>query len=158
VTAITDLQNTDRPLRRDAENNRQRILAAARELFARRGLGVTLNDIAHFAGVGVGTVYRRFPDKSKLIEDLFEQRVQELVDLAHVGLADPDPWHGMTQFFEQALELQAQDMALKDLAFAMPDGLQSVRRVRAQLLPLTAELARRAQASGQLRVDITRHA
>ena len=52
---------SERPLRKDAERNRQRILDAARELFAEEGLGVTLNDIAHHAGVGVGTVYRRFP-------------------------------------------------------------------------------------------------
>ena len=53
----------ERPLRADAERNRQRIIDAARELFAERGLDVTLNDIARHAGVGVGTVYRRFPDK-----------------------------------------------------------------------------------------------
>jgi len=62
----------EKPLRRDAARNRQRILDAARELFAQRGLSATLNDIAHHAGVGVGTVYRRFPDKSQLIDGLFE--------------------------------------------------------------------------------------
>ncbi len=62
------ISGEEKPLRRDAERNRVRILAAARELFAARGLGVTLNDIAHHAGVGVGTVYRRFPDRSELIE------------------------------------------------------------------------------------------
>ena len=67
------------PCARDAERNRQRILDAARELFAEEGLGVTLNDIAHHAGVGVGTVYRRFPDKTELIEELFEQRLEDLV-------------------------------------------------------------------------------
>ncbi|HEX7609109.1 MAG TPA: helix-turn-helix domain-containing protein, partial [Solirubrobacteraceae bacterium] len=60
----------ERPLRRDAERNRQRVLAAARELFAERGLDVTLDDIARGAGVGVGTVYRRFPDKEQLIDAL----------------------------------------------------------------------------------------
>ena len=58
---------TERPLRKDAELNRRKILDAAGELFAQRGLGVTLNDVAHHAGVGVGTVYRRFPDKAQLI-------------------------------------------------------------------------------------------
>src|SRR6058998_191476 len=65
---------TDHPLRKDAERNRQRILDAARELFAERGLGVTLNDVAHHAGVGVGTVYRRFPDKEVLIDTLFQEQ------------------------------------------------------------------------------------
>ena len=81
-----------RPLRVDAERNRLRILDAARELFAQRGLGVTLNDIAHHAGVGVGTVYRRFPDKNRLIDDLFEQRLQELVGF--IETAAPTPIRG----------------------------------------------------------------
>src|ERR1700735_4466243 len=113
----------DRPLRKDAERNRLRILDAARELFAQRGLGVTLNDIAHHAGVGVGTVYRRFPDKNRLIDDLFEQRLQELVGFVETAAADPDPWRGITVFLEQALELQASDRGLMELITGMPDGL-----------------------------------
>jgi AcrR family transcriptional regulator len=145
----------DRPLRRDAQVNRQRILDAAAELFARRGLGVTLNDVAHHAGVGVGTVYRRFPDKHALIEDLFERRFQEMVDLAEESLADPDPWHGLCTFMEQVLELQANNSGLRDLVFAMPDGLATVRQARARLLPLGEEVVRRAQQSGQLRTDFS---
>src|SRR5438105_12820922 len=103
----------ERPLRKDAERNRQRILDAAAELFAQRGLGVTLNDIAHHAGVGVGTVYRRFPDKADLIEGLFEQRIRQIVELADAALADPDPWRGLTGFIERTCELQAQDRAFK---------------------------------------------
>src|SRR3954462_1928388 len=77
---------TDRPLRRDAERTRQRILEAAREAFAEGGLAVTLDEIAHRAGVGVGTVYRRFPDKEELIDALFEERMGELVALAETSL------------------------------------------------------------------------
>jgi AcrR family transcriptional regulator len=144
-----------KPLRKDALINRQRILDAAAELFAQRGLGVTLNDVAHHAGVGVGTVYRRFPDKHALIEDLFEQRFEEMVELAEESLDDPDPWHGMCRFMEQVLELQANNSGLRDLVFAMPDGLATVRQVRARLLPLGEEVIRRAQQSGQLRTDVS---
>jgi AcrR family transcriptional regulator len=143
-----------RPLRVDAERNRLRILDAARELFAQRGLGVTLNDIAHHAGVGVGTVYRRFPDKNRLIDDLFEQRLQELVGFIETAAADPDPWHGITVFLEQALELQASDRGLMELITGMPDGLERVARIRDRLFPLGAEVVRRAHESGQLRDDI----
>ena len=59
-------------LRKDAALNRERLLAAASELFAERGLNVTLNDIAHHAGVGVGTAYRRFANKEEVIDALFE--------------------------------------------------------------------------------------
>jgi AcrR family transcriptional regulator len=143
-----------KPLRVDAERNRQRILDAARELFAERGLGVTLNDIAHHAGVGVGTVYRRFPDKKQLIDDLFEQRIQDLVRFMEAAVADPDPWHGITVFLERALELQASDRGVKELLTGMPDGLQRLSRIRERLFPLGSELIRRAHESGQLRRDI----
>src|SRR3954471_24303008 len=97
---------SDRPLRRDAERNRQRILAAAGELSTERGLRVTLDDIAHHAGVGVGTVYRRFPDKEVLIDALFEQRLERMRATAEQALADPDPWNGLVRFFERGCELQ----------------------------------------------------
>ena len=66
------------PLRADAERNRQRLLEAARELFAERGLDVTLDEIARHAGVGTGTAYRRFPNKDALIEALMVERFGEL--------------------------------------------------------------------------------
>src|ERR1700680_1616117 len=105
-------KDAERPLRKDAERNRQRILEAARELFTEQGLGVTLNDIAHFAGCGVGTVYRRFPDKEQLIDALFEERVGELVACAEAALSNPDPWEGFVGFLEYGLRLQAQDRGL----------------------------------------------
>jgi AcrR family transcriptional regulator len=124
-------------------------------LFAERGLGVTLNDIAHHAGVGVGTVYRRFPDKKQLIDGLFEQRLEDLVVLMNAAVGDPDPWRGLTGFLERALELQAADRGLRELISGMPDGLERVTRIRALLLPLGTELVRRAQGAGRLRSDIT---
>jgi AcrR family transcriptional regulator len=154
VTQITLTTTADKPLRRDAELNRQRILEAARELFAERGLGVTLNDIAHHAGVGVGTVYRRFPDKAQLIDELFEQRVEELVALMDVAVADPDPWHGLIGFLHRMAEVGAADRALKDILTSTPDGAQRVCRIRDRLMPGGAELVRRAQAEGKLRQDI----
>jgi AcrR family transcriptional regulator len=143
-----------KPLRRDAERNRRRILDAARELFAQRGLGVTLNDIAHHAGVGVGTVYRRFPDKTVLIESLFEESFQEIADRLRTAVADPDPWHGLVTFLDGQFESQARDQGLKELITATPDGVARVARLRDELLPLTADLIRRAQKSGSMRHDI----
>lgn len=160
VTETHDMALTDphagahRPLRADAERNRQRILDAARELFSERGLCVTLNDIAHHAGVGVGTVYRRFPDKARLIEELFEERLGELVAAMDRGIADPDPWHGLTTFLERALELQVADRGLRDIIFQMPGGLERVAEIRGRLLPRGTELVRRARDAGALRADI----
>ena len=73
---------TEAPLRKDAARNRERLLTAASELFAERGLAVTLNDIAHRAGVGVGTAYRRFANKDEVIDALFEQRLQDVIAVA----------------------------------------------------------------------------
>ena len=94
-----------RSLRKDAALNRERLLAAASELFAERGPGVTLNDIAHHAGVGVGTAYRRFANKAEIIDALFEDRLQEIARLATEALAKEDAWEAFVAFFEQALEL-----------------------------------------------------
>ena len=144
---------TDKPLRKDAERNRKLILEAAEELFIERGLGVTLNDIAHHAGVGVGTVYRRFPDKDRLIEGLFERRLEEMVDLMQRALDDPDPWTGLVSFLEGALELQSRNFALKDLILGTSEGLDSICKLRDRLLPLGQRLIRRAQDAGELRPD-----
>ena len=144
---------SERPLRKDAERNRQRILDAARELFARDGLGVTLNDIAHHAGVGVGTVYRRFPEKEQLIEELFEQQVQELVGLMEEALEDPDPWRGLTGFLRRNLELQARDRAFREIIVGTPEAAQRMRQIRARMFPLGAQLVQRAKDAGALRAD-----
>src|SRR4051812_11232440 len=103
----------ERPLRRDAELNRQRILTAAADAFAEGGLAVTMDEIARRAGVGVGTVYRRFPDKELLIEALFEQRIDELVVLAEAARDEADPFAGLARFFESFVAIQAADRGLK---------------------------------------------
>lgn len=141
------------PLRRDAQRNRDRIVAAARELFAERGMEVTLNEIAHYAGVGVGTVYRRFPDKDVLVEEVLQARFGEVADLMHRAAADPDPWRGLTGFLYGSLELQAQDRALSDILLGAPLSAQRLSAMRAAMVPVARDLIDRAHASGQLRAD-----
>jgi AcrR family transcriptional regulator len=142
-------------LRKDAERNRQRILQAARELFAERGLGVTLNDIAHHAGVGVGTVYRRFPAKEPLIDTLFQEQLDEWQRLFEEGLADPDAWRAVVTVHERALELWARNRGLKEIVLASPEASERGTKQRTQLHPLAAKLIERAQAAGQVRPDAT---
>jgi AcrR family transcriptional regulator len=144
----------EKPLRRDAERNRQRILAAARELFAERGLEVTLDDIAHAAGVGVGTVYRRFPDKDELIEALFEVRIGEVVDAAHEALEVADPWDAYVGFLTRALELQASDRGLKEVLLGSARGRERVESAREKIQPAAVTLLRRAQLAGVVRDDL----
>ncbi len=142
-----------RPLRRDAERNRQRILTAAGELFAERGLAVTLDDIARHAGVGVGTVYRRYPDKELLIDALFEERLKALCEAAEAALGVEEPWDGLVLFFERGGELQARDRGLKELIADHAHGGECLIRARDRLRVLVTELFDRAKAAGVVRPD-----
>jgi AcrR family transcriptional regulator len=144
----------DRPLRRDAERNRQRINQAARELFAERGFAVTLDDIADRAEVGIGTVYRRYPDKRALIDLLFEERMAQIVELFDTGLADPDPWRGLVFALESSLALMVEDRGLWELMMSGDHGGDGVQRGRVELGPRMERLVRRAQASGAVRADL----
>ena len=143
-----------RPLRRDAERNRQRILRAASEVFTTRGVEATLDEVAHHAGVGVGTVYRRFPDKEALIEALFEERLDTMVGLAEEGCANPDPWAGLVFFLEQAGGLLAGDRGLRQILMFATHGRDRVGEARARLLPVVTTLVTRAQADGSVRADL----
>jgi AcrR family transcriptional regulator len=142
------------PLRADAERNRQRLLAAAKELFATRGLDVTLDDIARHAGVGTGTAYRRFPNKDALIDALMVDRIAELATIAEECLEEPDPWVGLTGYFERALALMASDRGLKGVLFGAGRGHERVAHARRAIAPPVTKLLRRAIAAGAVRSDL----
>jgi AcrR family transcriptional regulator len=144
----------ERPLRRDAERNRQRILAVAHEAFAEDGLAITLDEIARRAGVGVGTVYRRFPDKEQLIDALFEERLGALAAMAEEALARDDAWEGLIGFLEVATAAHADDRGLKEVALSGAHGLERVARARELMFPLATRLVKRAQEQGSLRPDL----
>jgi AcrR family transcriptional regulator len=144
----------EKPLRRDAERNRQRILTAAREVFAARGVDVTLDDIAHHAGLGVGTVYRRFPSREHLVEALFEDRLAQVVGWAEQGLQNPDPWDGLQAFIWRCAEATATDRGLQDVMVSRAYGHEHVDKAKAKLVPVVEALVARAQASGVLRAGI----
>jgi len=143
-----------KPLRRDAERNRQRILTAANALVAEVGLDVTHNDIARAAEVGVGTVYRRFPDREQLLDELFDERVDRVIDLVEKALKIEDPWQGLCAFVVGNLELQASDRGLKDLMIGNGRATERARRAGRRIGPAVRELVKRAHASGQLRPDV----
>jgi AcrR family transcriptional regulator len=142
------------PLRADAERNRQRLLDAARRVFAQRGLDVTLDEIAREAGVGTGTAYRRFPNKNALIEALMVERIGDIARIAEQCLEDPDPWRGFAGFFERALALQASDRGLKDVLFSAGTGRERVRAARDKIAPPVTRLVRRAIEAGVLRENV----
>jgi AcrR family transcriptional regulator len=145
---------TTRPLRADAERNRRKLLDAAAELFARKGLSVGLDEIAREAGVGVGTAYRRFPDKEQLIEALFDDRLEQIAALAERCASTEDPWAGLVGFIEGNVALQSADQGLKELILGSPHAIARVEEVRERLLPAVEGMLARAQAAGQVRADL----
>ena len=146
--------STTRPLRADAERNRARILAAAAEVFAERGLDVSLDDIAAHAGVGVGTVYRRFPDKDALIDALFEDKIARAVALADESLEIEDPWEAFSGFMRSMCRLQAEDRGLKEALMSADRGRERLSATRDTIAPVAGELLRRAQEAGAVRADL----
>lgn len=145
---------TDGALRKDAVDNRDRLLAAARELFAEEGLGVTLNDIAHRAGVGVGTAYRRFANKEAVIDAIFEEQLRNLAALAEEALRAPDAWDALVSFLEQSLDKQFGDRGLNDIMNAPVLGLDRISAARDQIAPLIEKLVQRAVREGAVRPDL----
>jgi AcrR family transcriptional regulator len=158
---LEQTENLGRPLRADAERNRRRILVAAAEVFAKRGLDAGLDEIARHAGVGTGTVYRRFPDKAILIDALFESQIDNLIEVAETALAMPDAWDGLVHFLEKSIEMQQADRGLKELLFgegcpgaAQHGGSRFANKID-RLHPTIAEIVDRAKAAGQLRADVS---
>ena len=147
-------QSSDRPLRRDAERNRQRILDAAGEAFRERGLDIGLDEIARHAGLGVGTVYRRFPDKEQLIDALFEARIEAMCEVGERALLTEDPWEGVVILLTESLEMQVADRGLKQLLLSDGRGQERVRTARERLMPLGAAIFARAHEAGVLRTDV----
>jgi AcrR family transcriptional regulator len=144
-----------RTLRRDAVRNRERLLVAARELFADHGFEVTLDDIAHHAGVGVGTVYRRFANKGELLDALFAEQTVEMAAAADTALADPDPWHGLVTYLETSLALQLRDKGLAQIVSGDRTSVEQHDWNREVMAPKNRAIVARARDAGRLRADVT---
>lgn len=143
-----------RPLRADAQLNRDRILAAAAELFAERGLSVPLEEIAGRAGVGVATLYRRFPTRADLATAAFERNISRYTTAVDRALAEPRAWDGFRALIVELCRLQASDAGMRDLlTTAFPASSVVEQRTNAGVEKLKV-LIERAQREGNLRADV----
>jgi AcrR family transcriptional regulator len=142
-------------LRKDAERNRRRIIEAARELCATRGLDATLNEVAHHANLGVGTVYRRFPTKDALFEAIFQDGMDQLVALAETAVDAADSWEGFAWWVWQMCELTATDRGLREVAFSKAYCGGRVDAGRDRLDRPLSELVERAKRDGYLRSEVS---
>ena len=143
----------EKPLRSDAQRNRERIVAVAREVFAEHGLDAPVEEIARAAEVGVGTLYRRFPAKEDLIDAVFEETLGELATIARAALAAETGWEGFCTFVERVVELNAANRGLHGLMGSQEHGRARIEAIRRRMRPLVGRLISRAQAEGTLRPD-----
>jgi AcrR family transcriptional regulator len=140
-------------LRSDARRNRERIVAVATDVFAERGVNASLEEVAQQAGVGIGTLYRRFPTRQALVEAIFEERVEALVEVAEQAATDPDAWHGFATFLDHALAAQAANRGLRDVFTDLPPTGRMVD-ARTRIRRRIEQLMTRAQKQGSLRRDV----
>jgi AcrR family transcriptional regulator len=152
-TAETAVADPCRARRADARRNRERVLLAARRLFAQHGLDAQMDRIAAGAGVGVGTVYRHFPNKEDLLEALIEDRFERLAAAGREALEVADPWRGFCQFMTYSARVMAEDRALSDAMSQWSERMQETAAASG-VNEITAELIARAQESGDLRPEV----
>jgi AcrR family transcriptional regulator len=143
-----------RVLRADAARNREAILAAARERFADQGTAAQMEDIARDAKVGVGTVYRHFPNKEDLIEALVERRFALVAERGAeaIGRAADEPWEAFSDYMHFSVGLQAEDRALSQVMASQPELMQK-HAEGSGTWDHTIELVRIAKKAGVLRKD-----
>lgn len=142
-----------RHLRADARRNHDRLVASARALFASAGLAVSVEEITHHAGLGMGTLYRHFPTKEELIDAVLEDAFADFLALVESALAQVDPWEGLCHFFERALAMYARNRGLKDVVASGEHGRARTAAMRARMWPLISQLVERAREQGTLRAD-----
>ncbi|WP_371667165.1 TetR/AcrR family transcriptional regulator [Streptomyces sp. NBC_00289] len=141
------------PLRSDAERNRGRIIAAARRVFARDGLSASMASVAREAGVGIATMFRRFPTKEELVAAVFADRMDAYADAVATALEDPDPWNGFVGYIETACAMQAADYGFADVLTTSFPTAKAMEERRNEAYEGMVRLIGRAKAAGRLRED-----
>ena len=143
-----------RPKRADARRNYEKVLAAAREAFAEGGESTALEEIARRAGVGIGTLYRHFPNRQALLEALYAAEVEEMCRSA-AELEDVEPWEALNGWFERFIAYIGTKQALAGelLNYLDPDA-QLFQLCRTSLFEAGEPLLKRAQEAGVVRPDV----
>lgn len=141
------------PVRSDVERNRGRILAAARTVFGRDGLGASMASVARETGVGIATVFRHFPTKEALVAAVFSDRMDAYADAVATALEDPDPWHGFTGYIEAACAMQVADNGFADVLTMTFPTAKAMEKRRNEAYEGMVRLIGRAKATGRLRED-----
>ncbi len=152
TTKISQAAAPERAMRADARRNQKRVLSAARRCMARDGLEAQMEEIARCAKVGVGTVYRHFPNKEDLVDALAADRFERLAELATEALEQEDPGEAFDDFVRASARIQREDRALSEVLTSRPG---TMRRAAdgVGMLRLVTNVLGRAQAAGAIRAD-----
>ena len=147
---------TDRPLRADAQRNREAIIAAARRIVAEQGVEAQIQDVAREAGVGIGTVYRHFPNKDALMAELIGQCARENAAIAHEVLEATDDRNLFRTLVLRACESMEADAAKRRVwSVASDEAVALAEDAKADMAGTCSEVITRAHAAGGLRKDFT---
>ena len=140
-----------RPHRADAQRNFDAVLNSAREAFGKHGTNASLEDIARCANVGIGTLYRNFPTRQDLLEAVYVGEIEDLCEAA-TDLADAPPWDAFTAWLDRFADYVARKLALQQ---AINKDSDMFRACRGAMYEAAFPLFERAQASGELRRDVS---
>ena len=155
MTSVTETkpETTVRARRADAQRNYDAVLEAARQGFAEQGLDCQMEDIARSAGVGVGTVYRHFPNKEKLVDALVKDRFERLAERTAEALEQDDPWEAWCELMRWSAKLQAEDRGLSEVLASQP-LVGEAAAAKSGLVELSDKLMRKAKRAGKMRKDL----
>ncbi len=155
MTATRQIE-TGRPLRADARRNHERILEAAREVFAECGVDAQMDDVARRASVGVGTVYRHFPTKEALIVELVRQKFRLFAAGARAALErDEEPFDVFADMLRRNADVCARDAAMQHALTGVGEHIWAQAQAeQEELNTLSGLLVARAQRAGTMRPDV----
>jgi AcrR family transcriptional regulator len=152
MTTAAGTQASPRPLRRDAELNRERIVAAAHDVFAESGFDASMERIANRAGVGVGTLYRRFPNKERLVIAIMEMVSGRTRQLADKVLKTTVPAEGIFEFLRLSVAMPS---SLRALVARSPRLAEAHLAMVETLAGPVTTLIEEAKEAGSIRADVT---
>ncbi|MGX2993562.1 TetR/AcrR family transcriptional regulator [Streptomyces sp. JNUCC 64] len=141
--------------RRDALRNRGLLTDTAREVFAEQGLDAPLDEIARRAGVGNATLYRHFPTRAALVDEVFRDGLTETMAAGERARAAEDPWAGLTEYLDVVFTGLAADRGTNDLMTTSLEGVTSLEAIHAHHRVTVGGLLRRGREQGTVRADLT---
>jgi AcrR family transcriptional regulator len=152
----SNVEQMQRPLRRDARESRDKLIAAAQAEFAVRGVDASLEKIAREAGLAIGTLYRHFPTRLDLLMAALKPRLQEFVDGANKAVQMDDPWDGFVAYLDNLFAVQAGDRGFNDFLSRRFPGNSETEHIHDLMCQQIEDVLARAQEAGKARPDITR--